>query len=160
MTVAKFSSAASTDARATEAEFERLARKNPATLFLRSFQEYENADLLFSTAQVTVIPTFDVFYQGNRVARIEGPNHAEVEELLERYQFQNSKLDLFSEESNKPWGDGKARDNPMATPRTTNRFLPGYDWNKKSPMEGGSEGGGGSSFEEEFGNWLPNLDDK
>lgn len=50
VTVAKYTSASSMDARATEAEFERLARSNPASLFLRAFQEYENASLLFSTA--------------------------------------------------------------------------------------------------------------
>jgi hypothetical protein len=50
VTVAKFTSALSTDARATEAEFERLARSNPASLFLRAFQEYDNANILFSTA--------------------------------------------------------------------------------------------------------------
>ena len=158
VTVAKFSSAATRDARATEAEFERMARKNPATLFLRSFAEYDNADLLFSTAQVTVIPTFDVFYGGNRVARVEGANHAEVEILLERYQFQNSNLDLFSEGSKKPWGDASARD-PMKTPRTTNRFIPGYDWNSDKGFFDTQADKAQSDFEDQFGNWLPNTND-
>lgn len=136
-----------------------MARKNPATLFLRSFMEYENADLLFSTAQVSVIPTFDIFYQANRVARIEGTSHEEVQVVLERYQFQNSKLDLFSEESNKPWGKGESRD-PMKTPRTTNRFVPGYDWNSKTgPFDDGKDKES-SSFEDQFGNWLPNTSDE
>lgn len=64
MAVAKFTSAASEDCRATEAEYERLARKNPATIFLRCFAEYDEADLLFGQASVTVMPTFDLFYGG------------------------------------------------------------------------------------------------
>jgi hypothetical protein len=64
--VAKFSSAkvSNSAARSTEAEFERMARKNPSTIFLRCFAEYENANLLFGQADVTVIPTFDIFYGG------------------------------------------------------------------------------------------------
>jgi hypothetical protein len=63
--VAKFTSAdPSKNCRDTEADYERLARKNPATLFLRCFGEYENADLLFGQAQVTVFPTYDLFYRG------------------------------------------------------------------------------------------------
>ena len=68
VTVAKFTSATSDNCRSTEAEFERVARANPATLFLRCFKEYENADILFGQAQVTVIPTFDMFYRGTFVA--------------------------------------------------------------------------------------------
>jgi hypothetical protein len=64
--VAKFSSAKVNNARTTEAEFERLARKNPSTIFLRCFAEYENANLLFGQADVNVIPTFDIFYGGMR----------------------------------------------------------------------------------------------
>lgn len=59
---------------------------------------------------------------------MEGSNFGEVEELIDRYQFQNSKLDLFSEISPTPWGDGRPRDYSR-TPRTTARFIPGYDWN-------------------------------
>lgn len=51
-------------AKATEAEYERMARKNPATLHLRCFNEYENANILFGQADVTVLPTFDIFYGG------------------------------------------------------------------------------------------------
>lgn len=159
--IAKFTTASLDDCRTTEAEYERLARSNPSTLFLRCFAEYENADLLFGQAQVTVWPTFDIFYGGtyvctvdarsltqecriytnmpwvhyydfligNRVARVEGPNHVEVEELLKCYQFQNSQLDLFSEVAPNPWGDGqRAKSDFSKTPRTTARFLPGYDW--------------------------------
>ena len=57
VTVAKFTSSTVDSARATEEEFDRLARQNPATLFIRCFQEYENANLVFGAAQVSVIPT-------------------------------------------------------------------------------------------------------
>jgi len=66
-------------------------------------------------------PTTDVFYQGNRVARIEGPDLGELGRVLDMYQFMNSDLDLFSEEANQKrklqWGDGKAKD-MTKTPRT------------------------------------------
>jgi hypothetical protein len=157
--VAKITSAKYEDCRATEAEYERMARKNPSTIFMRCFAEYENADLLISQANINVWPTFDLFYQGNRVARIEGSNHVEVEELLERYQFQNSKLDLFSEVSPEPWGDGKVRD-ATRTPRTTNRFVPGYDWGSDRGFFDDAADKAQSDFEDTFGNWLPNTDDK
>jgi hypothetical protein len=64
VTVAKFTSGSSTDCRATEAEYERMARKSPATLFLRCFAEYENSNILFGQASVNVFPTFDIFYGG------------------------------------------------------------------------------------------------
>lgn len=104
-------------------------------------------------------PTFDIFYQGNRVARVEGSNQAEMEELLDRYQFQNSTLDLFSEVSSEPWGDGKARDYAK-TPRTTNRFIPGYDWNTDKGFFDNAADNAQSDFENQFGNWLPNTEDK
>uniref|UniRef100_A0A7S3P9R0 Thioredoxin domain-containing protein n=2 Tax=Amphora coffeiformis TaxID=265554 RepID=A0A7S3P9R0_9STRA len=159
VTVAKFTSTTVDNARSTEVEFDRMARKNPATLFIRCFQEYENANLVFGAAQISVIPTFDIFYGGNRVARVEGSNHLEVEEILERYQFQNSKLDLFSEASEKLWGDGKTRD-PMKTPRTTNRFVPGYDWNSDKGFFDTAADKAQSDFEEQYGNWLPNTGDE
>lgn len=96
---------------------------------------------------------------GNRVARIEGASYTEVEELLERYQFQNTKLDLFSEVSPEPWGDGKVRD-PMRTPRTTNRFLPGYDWDSDKGFFDAQADKAESDFEAQFGGWLPNTDDE
>ena len=154
VTVCKFTSAASNDCRATEAEYERLARKNPATLFLRCFAEYEDAAIILGQAEVTIFPTFDIFYRGNRVARVEGANYVEVEELLQSYQFLNSKLDLFSEASPKPWGDGTTRD-PTKVPRTTNRFIPGFlDDTRTFSNEAQSD------FENQFGNWLPNTEDK
>ena len=90
---------------------------------------------------------------------MEGSNHAELEELVARYTFQNSNLDLFSEDSKKPWGEGKAR-NPMATPRTTNRFVPGYDWNSDKGFFDDAADKAQTDFEDQFGNWLPNTEDK
>lgn len=62
--VVKYTTSVRADCRATEAEYERLARDNPATLFLRAFSEYHDAHLLFGQADVTVWPTFDIFYGG------------------------------------------------------------------------------------------------
>jgi hypothetical protein len=96
---------------------------------------------------------------GNRVARVEGTSYTEVEELLVNYQFQNTKLDLFSEAGEAPWGDGKIRD-PMKTPRTTGRFLPGYDWDKDKGFFDDAADKAASDFEDQFGNWLPNTQDE
>ena len=159
VSVAKFTTASDSNVRATEAEYERLARENPATIFLRCFAEYEEASILLGQADVTVYPTFDVFYGGNRVARVEGNQHVELEDLLQNYQFQNSKLDLFSEESPQPWGDGKIRD-PMKTPRTTNRFIPGYDWDKDKGFFDATADKAQEDFEAQFGGWMPNTEDK
>lgn len=160
--VVKYTSASRSDCRATEADYERLARGNPASIFLRVFEEYEDANLLFGQADIQNWPTFDVFYGGNRVARVEGLNLAELEETLNMYQFQNSDLDLFSEEANQKrklqWGDGKARD-MSATPRTTNRFVPGYDWNKKGGFFDEEGQRAQESFEDTFGNWVPDIED-
>ncbi|GKY94874.1 hypothetical protein MPSEU_000452300 [Mayamaea pseudoterrestris] len=159
VTVAKFTSASDDGCRSTEAEYERCARRNPASLFLRCFKEYENSGILFGQAQVTVLPTFDLFYLGNRVARIEGSNLVELEELLKNYQLQNSSLDLFSENSLQPWGDGKAKD-PSRTPRTTARFIVGYDWNKNKGFFDDLADKAQSDFEAQFGGWLPNVEDE
>ena len=161
--VAKFSAASRDECRVTEPDYERLARNNPATIFLRCLEEYDNAHLLFGQVNVQVWPTYDIFYGGNRVARIEGSNIAELEESIERYQFQNSNLDLFSEEASQKrqlqWGDGSSKADMNRTPRTTNRFVPGYDWNTKKGFFDEQGEKAQQSFEDTFGNWLPNLDD-
>lgn len=112
VTVVKFTSEIREECRATEAEYERVSRKHPDTLFLRCFEEFQDANVLMSQADVTVLPTFDIFYGGNRVGRVEGPKYPDVEDLIKRYGFINSKLDLFSEEADNKrklrWGDGKA----------------------------------------------------
>ena len=160
--VAKYTSATRPECRATEAEYERLARANPATIFLRCFEEYENASLLFGQANVQTWPTFDIFYGGNRVARKEGPDIAELQEILSMYQFQNSDLDLFSEDASRKraqqWGDGTAKD-MSRTPRTTNRFVPGYDWGSSKGFFDDLGDKAQESFEDTFGNWVPNIED-
>jgi hypothetical protein len=93
------------------------------------------------------------------VARVEGPNLSEVEELLKNYQFQNSRLDLFSEHAVEPWGDRKVKD-AARTPRTTNRFVPGYDWNKDRGFFDDMADKATKDFEAQFGNWLPNTEDQ
>jgi hypothetical protein len=160
--VAKYTSATRPECQATEAEYERIARENPASVFLRCFEEYENAHVMFGQADVQTWPTFDIFYGGNRVARMEGPDLAELVDILNRYQFQNSDLDLFSEDSSRKrklqWGDGKARD-ASRTPRTTNRFVPGYDWNSDKGFFDDQGDKAQQSFEDTFENWVPNIED-
>lgn len=158
--VVKYSSTMREDCRATEADYERLARANPATIFLRCMQEYDNADLLLGQVNIQNWPTFDVFYGGNRVARVEGNSLSELEEVLGMYQLQNSNLDLFSEEATQKrklsWGETV---DMTATPKTTNRFVPGYDWNQKGGFFDEQGAQAGQDFEDAFGNWVPNIDD-
>jgi hypothetical protein len=160
--VAKFSSVTREECRATEAEYERFARANPASLFLRCMEEYENSDLLFGQVDILTWPTIDIFYQGNRVSRMEGPDLQELETVLNMYQFQNTELDLFSEDANQKrklqWGDGKAKD-MTRTPRTTNRFVPAYDWNTNKGFFDEQGDKAQQSFEDSFENWLPNIED-
>ncbi len=161
--VAKYTSMTRQECTVTEAEYERLARKNPAAIFLRCFEEYDNAPLLMGQADVQAWPTYDVFYRGNRVARVQGGGDlAELDNILQMYQFQNSDLDLFSEDASRKrqlrWGDGTVKD-MTRTPRTTARFVPGYDWstNKGFFDEQGEKAQ--RSFEDVFENWIPNVDD-
>ncbi len=78
------------------------------------------------------------------------------------YQFINSDLDLFSEDANQKrtlrWGDGKKKD-MTKTPRTTARFVPGYDWNSNNGFFDEQANKAQESFEDTFGNWLPNIED-
>jgi len=127
---------------------------------LRCFAEYENAPILIGKANVQNWPTYDLFYGGNRVARIEGNSLTELEEALDRFQLQNSKLDLFSEQSSKPWGgEERQRTDPSATPRTTARFIPGYDWGSDKGFFDEVGDRAVKSFEETFENWIPDIDD-
>jgi len=173
--IAKFTSSSNPECRATEASYERLARDNPATLFLRCFQEAENAQSLFNRAAIEVVPTYDVFYQGNRVARVDGQRLSDLENVINQYQFLNSELDLFSEESTvrspmgtvqpSPWGNGSGSDSAdyTKTPRTTASFIPGYDWNKKGgffdELATDMQKKSGFDFEDSYENdWMPKID--
>ena len=77
--------------------------------------------------------------------------------------LQNSKLDLFSEEASQKrkmqWGQAGSSGDMNKTPRTTNRFVPGYDWNKKGGFFDEQGAKAEQSFEDTFGNWVPNIDD-
>lgn len=81
---------------------------------------------------------------------------------MQRYQFRNSQLDLFSEDADNKkrlqWGDGKLKD-PAKTPRTTAAFIPGYDWDK----DRGFFDDLGDQFQEDwdkiYGNWVPEIED-
>ena len=162
--VAKYSSSLDPACVKTEAQYERLARDNPSTCFLRCFREYEDGDLLMGQAGVTAFPSFDVFYGGNRVARISGSSsYTELEKLLGMYALQNTKLDLFSESADNSrrleWGDGKIK-SPMDTPRTTGRFIPGYDWDKDDGAFDDAASKYEDDFENTFGNWVPDTDYK
>ncbi|KAL3923188.1 MAG: hypothetical protein SGILL_001798 [Bacillariaceae sp.] len=159
--VVKYSSLQRDECTATETEYERLARQHPATIFLRCMMEYENASLLMGQVDVQTVPTTDIYYQGTRVRRIEGSNIAQIDEAIQQNQLLNSNLDLFSEEATykrkEEWGVSAAKGN--ATPRTTNRFVPGYDWNKKTGAFDEAGGQAVDSFESMFENWVPNIDD-
>ena len=67
--VVKFTSSTRDDCRATEAEYERVARENPATIFLRCFAEYQDADIVMAQAAVNAWPSYDIFYRGTRTIR-------------------------------------------------------------------------------------------
>jgi hypothetical protein len=85
-----------------------------------------------------------------------------VEEMLQRYQFLNSDLDLFSEAS-PYWGEGRRgqmlpRD-PAKTPRTTARFIPGYDWNSDRGFFDGLADRAESDFLGKYeSSWIPKPD--
>jgi len=173
--VAKFTCANDDDCRATEASYERLARDNPATVFLRCFRETEGAGSLFDRARVAreALPCFDVFYGGVRVARVDGQRLSDLENLLEMYQIRNSDLDLFSEEATsapagepqpQPWGQGGSKSDLSKTPRTTASFIPGYDWNRKGGFfdEVANDFQKDSPFDFEKSyedDWMPKIDD-
>mmetsp|Transcript_24483 Transcript_24483/g.28334 ORF Transcript_24483/g.28334 Transcript_24483/m.28334 type:complete len:256 (-) Transcript_24483:29-796(-) len=161
--VTKYTSKNRQNCISTEDQYESLARDNPATLFLRCYEEYENSKITFAQAQITVFPTYDIYYGGNRVARVEGTDMREVDRLLNMYQLQNSNLDLFSENADNErrlaWGEGKVSSS-SATPRTTARFVPGYDWDKDGGAFDEAANKMQDDFENTYGNWLPNMDDK
>jgi hypothetical protein len=66
-------------------------------------------------------------------------------------------LDLFSEVAPDPWGEGKAKADFSKTPRTTNRYLPGYDWNSNKGFFDATADKAEKDFD--FGSWVPNIDD-
>jgi hypothetical protein len=75
--VAKYSSTSLPNCVATERQYEDLARANPDALFLRSYEEYEGFEALAGNQGVAVLPTYDFYFKGNRVARVEGNREGE-----------------------------------------------------------------------------------
>lgn len=130
--------------------YERIARDNPATLFLVC-----DDPSAIQTAQVAVQPTYDIFYQGNRVAR--ALSEPELRDLVNRYQFLNSDLDLFSEDAPRPW---EQKIDLSATPRTTNRFIPGYDWNSDQGFFDATATKMENDFMAQFEGWVPPQDEE
>ena len=163
--VVKWTSATRPVCTQTESEYERLARAHPDTIFLRCYEEVEDALITITNAKVTTFPTFDVFYGGNRVARMEGPEYGLVHEQILRHGMINSKLDLFSEEADNQkrlaaWGDGKINPDYNATPRTTARFIPGYDWDSNDSFFDTAANKAAKDFEGQYENWVPPMDEK
>ena len=157
--VVKYSSLQRDDCQATEAEYDRAARTHPASLFLRCWEEDPQAALLLQQVDVRTWPTIDLFYQGNRVARLEGPpvcSH-DLDAVLNRYQVLNSTLDLFSEQATPT--DRNARSTPTP-PRTTARFLPASEGNPAPSVVAAPGDPAPQSFEDTFENWLPNIEDE
>lgn len=76
----------------------------------------------------------------------------------------NSKLDLFSEEADNKkrlaWGDGKINPDYSKTPRTTARFILGYDWNSDKGFFDDMATKAQDSFEGQYENWMPPMDDE
>jgi len=161
VTVVKYTSSTRDHCVATEADYERLARENPATIFMRCFEEYPDAGIVLGQVDVTVFPTVDLFYGGNRVGRIQGTNHAEVDELLQRYQLQNSDLDLFSEEAdNQRRLEFEDRRPSSQTPQTSNRFVAGYDWDKDKGFFDDAADGYQDQWDTAYENWVPEIQEE
>jgi len=120
--------------------------------------------MLLAAAEVSTLPTYDIFYGGQRVARVENNDINRLGELLDMYQFQNSELDMFSEDADNQrrlaWGEGKIRANENATPRTTARFISAYDWNTEGGAFDEAANKAQDDWDDTFGNWLPNINDE
>ncbi len=162
--VAKYTSVAP-ECTATEGGYESLARNNPDTVFLRAFQEYTGGNTLFAEQGVSVTPTFDIYFKGNRVGRVEGNAENEVQGWIARYGFVVSTTDLFSEEANDKatrealaWKGKEGKG--LSTPGTTNRFVPGYDWDKDRGFFDDLGDKAQEEWESMYENWTPNIDDE
>ena len=125
---------------------------------LRSSQ-FEGFDALVSTMDVRVLPTWDIYFKGNRVGRVEGSKEGEVAGWIARYGYQNTDLDLFSEDSTEnslAWGK---RGSEAGEVRTTARFVPGYDWDREGSAFDDAAQKAEDAFTDDFENWSPNVDD-
>ena len=78
---------------------------------------------------------------------------------ITRYGFTNSKTDLFSESANSELAWGKGKDGEDGTTRTTARFVPGFDWDKKKGAFDDAADKAEEAFESMFENWTPDVED-
>eukprot|EP00291_Cryptomonas_curvata_P019355 CAMPEP_0172163710 /NCGR_PEP_ID=MMETSP1050-20130122/7423_1 /TAXON_ID=233186 /ORGANISM="Cryptomonas curvata, Strain CCAP979/52" /LENGTH=127 /DNA_ID=CAMNT_0012833931 /DNA_START=231 /DNA_END=611 /DNA_ORIENTATION=- len=79
-----------------DGEFDRLSLRHPDCVFLRCYKEYRGADSLLTARQVSSVslPAFEVFYGGNTVARVGGPQLNQVEQYIRQFGFAVSTTDL------------------------------------------------------------------
>ncbi|GMI44573.1 hypothetical protein TrCOL_g2362 [Triparma columacea] len=145
----------------TECDYLNLSRAHPDTIFLRCFKEYSGSQSAFSDALVSSTPTYDIYDSGRRVGRVIGEQLDEVDGWIRRFGYVVSKTDLFSEDadvkeqlklkSGKGGGGG--------TPRTTGRFVPGYDWDKKGGFFDETAENMENDFIDTYGDWRPQTED-
>jgi len=147
-------------------EFDRLSIQHPDCVFLRCYKEYQGAPITMTSRGITNLPTFEVFYKGAPVAKVDGSRISEVQDYIKQFGFVVSKTDFFSSNSpyqedgrrpqgrsgdeNNPWdnaADAAARSSrkegsagPMKAPRTTQRYFPGAMMGTEAAknVEGGS----------------------
>jgi len=111
--------------------YSQLAVEYPSTIFLQCDACFAGGKIAMATAGVTTLPTFDFFFKGNKVGRVSGPQYNEVRGWLTRYSMTsltgeaNPDAPDFVNNRVEPWGEKK---NMGRTPRTTARFVPGFDW--------------------------------
>jgi hypothetical protein len=151
----QYSSADDVTCMALDAELDRLSETHLDCIFMRCYTQYEGAATTMALRDISSVPTFEVFYRGDSVAKIRGSRINEVEQKLKQYGFVVSNTDLFGQSSYSQSqgaapnqagaGAGKAQDpwdamadqaarssrsaggrnNPNAPLRTTMRFYPG-----------------------------------
>ena len=69
----QYSSSEDFGCKATDDEFDRLSEKMLDCIFLRCYREYEGSAMTMALRDVTLMPTFEVFYRGDAVCKIAGP---------------------------------------------------------------------------------------
>jgi hypothetical protein len=136
---------------AVDAEYDRLSEAMLDCIFLRCYTQYEGAETTMAVRDITSVPSWEVFYRGDLVAKLRGGSVKDVQKRLEQYGFVVSTTDLFGQssylaqpaaegsagsKSKDPWdamADAAARssrsaggrNNPNAPVRTTMRYYPG-----------------------------------
>ena len=95
----QYSSSEDFGCKATDDEFDRLSEKMLDCIFLRCYREYEGSAMTMALRDVTLMPTFEVFYRGDSVCKIAGPRINEVKERMQQFGFVVSTSDLFGQSS-------------------------------------------------------------